>query len=52
MPNFTNVELTDNGAAGSNVIHAQILYRERFTDSVVTNSKTFTSPVQRLKDTG
>jgi hypothetical protein len=33
------------GAAGGNVIQAQILYREQFPDRVVPNSKTFTSTV-------
>jgi hypothetical protein len=30
----------------------QILYREKFPDRVVSNSKTFTPTVQRLRDTG
>jgi hypothetical protein len=40
------------GAEGGNVVQAQMLYREQFPDRVVPNSKTFTSPVQRLRDTG
>ncbi|KAJ3630583.1 hypothetical protein MTP99_011775 [Tenebrio molitor] len=58
MGNLTNVELTDmvlayvRRAAGGNAVQAQILFREQFPDRVVLNSKTFTSTVQRLKDTG
>jgi hypothetical protein len=40
------------GAEGGNTVQAQMLYREQFPDRVVPNSKTFTSPVQRLRDTG
>jgi hypothetical protein len=40
------------GAEGGNAVQAQMLYREQFPDRVVPNSKTFTSPVQRLRDTG
>jgi hypothetical protein len=60
MPNSTNVSLTNSdmvlaygyGAAGGNAVQAQILYREQFPDKVVPNSKTFTSTVQRLRETG
>jgi hypothetical protein len=52
MPHFTNVELTDMvlayGAGGGNAVQVQILY----PDMVVLNSKTFTSTVQRQRDTG
>jgi hypothetical protein len=56
MPDFTNVELTDMvlayGAAGGHAVQAQILYREQFPGRVVSNSKTFTFSVQRLRETG
>jgi hypothetical protein len=40
------------GAEGGNAVQAQMVYREQFPDRVVPNSKTFTSSVQRLRDTG
>jgi hypothetical protein len=40
------------GAEGGNAVQAQMVYREQFPDRVVPNSKTVTSSVQRLRDTG
>jgi hypothetical protein len=51
MPDFTSVELTDMVLAYG-AVQAKILYREQFPDRVIPNSKTFTSTVQRLRETG
>jgi hypothetical protein len=51
MANFTSVELTDIRCGGWQRSAGQILYRGQFP-GVVPNLKTFTSTVQRLRETG
>lgn len=56
MPLFSNTELVDMvliyGEVGGNAVRAKELYRERFPNRRIPDSRTFSNTVQHLRDHG